>query len=440
MPDDTSTHSRSQQLRSRAECLLVGGVNSPVRSFAAVGCKPILMKHAEGAWITDVDDNRYVDLMGSWGTAIVGHAHPQVIRAVQQAADRGLSFGATCEAEIELAELIFSALPSCEMIRFVSSGTEAVMSAARLARAATGRSKLLKFDGCYHGHADALLVRAGSGAAAIPASSGLPAEVAGSTLIAPYNDAGAVQSIMNEHGNGIAAILVEPIAGNMGLIPPLDGFLQMLRSLCDKHGSLLIYDEVMSGFRVAWGGWQCMAQCASAQPDITCLGKVIGGGMPVAAYAASRELMHLVAPLGPMYQAGTLSGNPVAMAAGLATLRLCEQPGFYEELGNRGESLMRGLAAKATSAGCAIHVRAHGGMLGLFFSHADSEQAAPQNFDQVKAGNHEAFAQFFRAMLTRGVLLPPSPFEALFLSAAHSTNEIDHILSAAEGAFQEMAG
>ncbi len=416
--------------------MLVGGVNSPVRSFAAVGGEQVLVDSARGAWIIDVDGREYVDLVGSWGTAIVGHAHPSVVEAVVRSASTGLSFGATCEAEIDLAELILPALPSCEMIRFVNSGTEAVMSAIRLARAATGRSKVLKFEGCYHGHADALLVKAGSGAAheTLPASAGLPAQVADLTLLAPFNDLDAVEQVVDEHGGELAAILLEPIAGNMGLIPPVDGFLQYLRRLCDRCGALLIYDEVMSGFRVAWGGYQSFPHCAAAQPDLTTLGKVIGGGMPVAAYAARRELMELVAPVGPMYQAGTLSGNPVGMAAGLATLRLCQNEQFYERLEEGALALADGLREAASGCGIAVQTLAVGGMLGLFFS------AKPvSNFADAKACDLESFKRFFHAMLKRGVWLPPSPFEAMFISAAHGEREIEHVLRAAREAFREIA-
>jgi glutamate-1-semialdehyde 2,1-aminomutase len=359
-------YERSAAMFERARRSLVGGVNSPVRAFGAVGGSPRFVERAEGAYITDVDGNRFVDLVGSWGPMILGHAAPEVVRAVQKAAEKGLSFGACCEMETELAELIVSAFRSCEMIRFVNSGTEAVMSAMRLARAATGREKVIKFLGCYHGHSDPLLVAAGSGAATFgkPDSAGVPACVAKLTLLAPYNDAEAVARLMREHGADVAAVLVEPVAGNMGMVMPDEGFLESLRSLCDEHGSLLIFDEVMTGFRVAWGGYQ---NVCGVMPDVTTLGKVIGGGMPVAAYAARRELMELVSPLGPMYQAGTLSGNPIGMAAGLATLRACQRKGFYESLGRTSERLAAGLRETASGCGVAVQTVAMGGMIGHVF-------------------------------------------------------------------------
>ncbi len=332
MPTKTeSKRVRSAEMFKRACAVLVGGVNSPVRAFRAVGGKPVFVERAEGAYVYDVDGNQYVDLVGSWGPAIVGHAHPEVVRAVNEAAAKGLSFGACCPAEAQLAETIVEALPSVECLRFVNSGTEATMSAIRLARGATGRSKILKFVGCYHGHVDSLLVAAGSGAATfgVPDSAGVPEAFAKLTLLAPYNDLGAVEKLMAEHGPDVAAILVEPVAGNMGLVPPVEGFLEGLRVQCDQHGPLLIFDEVMTGFRTAWGGYQ---NTCKIRPDLTCLGKVIGGGMPVAAYGGSKSLMAQVSPLGPVYQAGTLSGNPLGMAAGIATLDICRDKGFYEAL------------------------------------------------------------------------------------------------------------
>jgi glutamate-1-semialdehyde 2,1-aminomutase len=423
----------SERCYERARQVLVGGVNSPVRAFGAVGGHPVFLSAADGPHVIDVDGNRYIDLVGSWGPAIVGHAHPQVIEAVQAAAVRGLSFGACCEAEAELAEIIAGALPSVDIVRFVNSGTEATMSAVRLARAATGRSKILKFLGCYHGHVDALLVAAGSGAATfgVPDSAGVPAETVAHTLLAPYNDIDAVRAIFAEHGADLAAVLVEPIAGNMGYVPPADGFLEGLRSLCDEHGSLLVFDEVMTGFRVAWGGYQV---AAGLRPDLTCLGKVIGGGMPVAAYGGRRDLMEQVSPLGAVYQAGTLSGNPLGMASGTATLRLCGVPGFYEELERRATALAEGLQAAATAAGVPVRTAARGGMVGLAFS------AEPvRDYAGAAACDHDAFGRFFHAMLERGVWLPPSGYEAMFISSAHDDDVIAQLVAAAAASFEVVA-
>jgi glutamate-1-semialdehyde 2,1-aminomutase len=379
----------------------------------------------EGAHVYDVDDRVYVDLVGSWGPAIVGHAHPEVVEAVQEAATRGLSFGACCEAEAELAELITSALPSVELLRFVNSGTEATMSAIRLARAATGRSKILKFIGCYHGHVDGLLVAAGSGAATfgVPDSAGVPESYAAETLLAPYNDLAAVEMILEDHGGEVAAILVEPLAGNMGYVEPVEGFLAGLRTLCDRNGALLVFDEVMTGFRTAWGGYQKL--CA-VTPDLTCLGKVVGGGMPVAAYGGPRDLMENVSPLGPAYQAGTLSGNPLGMAAGLATLSLCGADGFYERLHRTSTRLAEGLAAAGADAGVPIRTGATGGMLGMAFS-----QEPVRDFADAQACDHARFTRFFWAMLERGIWLPPSGYEAVFVSSAHHDEVVDRVVEAA---------
>jgi len=429
---EVQTHPESAALFDRARRVLVGGVNSPVRAFRAVGGEPVFLERAEGPHVFDADGNRYVDLVGSWGPAIVGHAHPAVVQAVQEAAKRGLSFGACCAAEAELAEIIVGALPSVEMIRFVNSGTEATMSAIRLARAATGRSRIVKFLGCYHGHVDSLLVAAGSGAATfgVPDSAGVPASFAEATLLAPYNDLAAVDRMMGEHGTDVAAILVEPIAGNMGYIGPVDGFLAGLRSLCDRHGAVLIFDEVMTGFRVAWGGYQTLC---GVRPDLTCLGKVIGGGMPVAAYGGSRELMSNVSPLGPMYQAGTLSGNPIGMAAGIATLELCRADGFYDRLHKHASALVEGLGQAAGGAGVPLQTGACGGMLGMAFS-----DHPVRNFDDAQACNHAMFAGFFRAMLERGVWLPPSGYEAMFVSSAHDDESVRFIVEAAAESFRRI--
>ncbi|MCO6435674.1 MAG: glutamate-1-semialdehyde 2,1-aminomutase [Phycisphaerae bacterium] len=424
---------RSAELFKKACNLLVGGVNSPVRAFRAVGGEPVFLERAEGAYVFDVDGNRYVDLVGTWGPAIVGHAHPAVVEAVQQAATRGLSFGACCAAEAELAEIVVSALPSVEMIRFVNSGTEAAMSAIRLARAATKRSCVVKFTGCYHGHTDGLLVAAGSGAATFgePDSAGVPPEYARLTLLAEYNDLPSVEKLLAEHGSKVAAILVEPVAGNMGFVLPEPGFLEGLRSLCDRHGCLLVFDEVMTGFRVAWGGYQ---NHCGVRPDLTVLGKVIGGGMPVAAYGGPRKIMEFLSPLGPTYQAGTLSGNPIGMAAGIATLQICQSPGFYEDLESTAERVTRVLASAAEHAGLPLQTGFHGGMLGMYLS-----DHPVRNFADAKRADHARFARFFRAMLDRGVWLPPSGYEAMFVSAAHDEAAISYIGDAAREAFQEAA-
>jgi glutamate-1-semialdehyde 2,1-aminomutase len=424
---------RSAALFERASRRLVGGVNSPVRACGAVGGEPLFVQRAAGARLWDVDGHEYIDLVGSWGPAIVGHAHPRVVEAVRRAAGDGLSFGACCAAETELAELICDALPGMEMLRFVSSGTEACMSAIRLARAATGRTKIVKFMGCYHGHTDALLVSAGSGAATFgtPNSAGVPAASVQGTLLAPYNDLAAVERIMAEHGRDVAGIFVEPVAGNMGYVEPLAGFLAGLRRVCDQYGSLLVFDEVMTGFRVAWGGYQVTC---GVRPHLTTLGKVIGGGMPVAAYGGPRGIMELVSPLGPMYQAGTLSGNPLGMAAGLETLRICQEHGFYARLAEMTRRLAAGLHERAAEAGVAVQTGAQGGMLGMFFS-----SQPVRNFADAQQADHERFARFFRAMLDRGVWLPPSGYEALFVSAAHDDADIERVLGAAAESLRSMA-
>jgi glutamate-1-semialdehyde 2,1-aminomutase len=417
-------------LYERACGVFVGGVNSPVRAFRAVGGQPVFVDRAEGPYIFDADGDRYVDLVGSWGPAIVGHAHPTVVEVVCATAERGLSFGACCALEADLAEILINALPSVENVRFVNSGTEATMSAIRLARAATGRSKVVKFLGCYHGHVDSLLVAAGSGAATlgVPDSAGVPAAFAETTLLAPYNDLGAVERIMSEQGNEVAAILVEPIAGNMGYVEPVDGFLEGLRALCDRNDNLLVFDEVMTGFRVAWGGYQ---NVCGVRPDLTCLGKVIGGGMPVAAYGGPRDLMANVSPLGPMYQAGTLSGNPIGMAAGIATLRVCQADGFYGRLYEKTTRVVEGLREAATQAGVTIQTGARGGMFGMAL-----RDEPVRNFADAAAGNHDGYARFFRAMLDRGVWLPPSGYEAMFVSAAHDDKAISQIAEAAGESFR----
>lgn len=411
---------------------LVGGVNSPVRAFRAVGGTPRFIRRAAGPYLFDVDGRRYVDLICGWGATIVGHAHPAVVEAVQRAAADGLSFGACCAAEVELAERIIAALPSIEQLRFVSSGTEAVMSAIRLARAATGRTKTLKFIGCYHGHADSLLVAAGSGAATlcVPDSAGVPRAFAETTLLAPYNDLDAVTDLVTLHAADLASILVEPVVGNMGFVLPDEGFLEGLRGLCSKYGSKLIFDEVMTGFRVGWGGYQTLC---GVRPDITCLGKVIGGGMPVAAYGGPREIMRWVSPEGPMYQAGTLSGNPIGMAAGIATLDICSRPSFYEALGEAAGALSTSLSAAARSAGVDLQTGHAGGMFGLAFS-----GRAIRNFADAQAADHARYARFFQAMLDRGVMLPPSGYEAMFLSSAHDAGVLAQVVDAAKDALGSL--
>ncbi|MBI2344190.1 MAG: glutamate-1-semialdehyde 2,1-aminomutase [Deltaproteobacteria bacterium] len=406
---------RSARYFAEAEQILVGGVNSPVRAFRAVGGTPIFIERAEGAYLWDVDGHRYIDYVGSWGPAILGHAAPGVVRAVCEAAARGTSFGAPTVAETTLAQLIRAALPSMERIRFVNSGTEAAMSAIRLARGATGRDGIIKFAGCYHGHVDHLLVKAGSGALTLgePDSAGVPVDFARHTRIAPYNDLAHVERSFQCAPQTIAAVIVEPVAGNMNLVMPAEGFLAGLRALCDRHGALLIFDEVMTGFRVAFGGAQ---RRFDVTPDLTCLGKVIGGGLPVAAYGGRRDVMAHLAPLGPVYQAGTLSGNPLAMAAGIATLTALAVPGTYARLETLTQRLAEGFNRLFTAAGLSHHVDAIGGMWGLHFEDPAS------------------FPPFFHAMLNAGIYLAPSAFEAGFVSLAHAEADIDATLSAAERA------
>ncbi len=412
---------------------LPGGVNSPVRAFGSVGGTPVTVSSVCGAYIEDIDGQRYIDLVGSWGPAIAGHAHPDVIAAVHDAVKRGLSFGAPCEDETHLAELILSALPGHDRLRFVNSGTEACMSALRLARGATGRQQVIKFSGNYHGHSDSMLVAAGSGAVThgVPTSLGVCEATANNTTVVRYNDADAVTKVFEQMGSEIAAIIVEPVAGNMGLIKPAAGFQEYLRKLCDTWGTVLIFDEVMTGFRVAWGGYQ---NVCGVQPDLTCLGKVIGGGMPVAAYAGPARLLDQVSPAGPVYQAGTLSGNPVGMAAGLATLQLCQGDGFYEHLTKLTSRLAEGFAEGARDAGINLVTDCIGGMLGFSFS---SQPIC--NFEDAQAADHDRFGRFFHAMLDRGVWLAPSGYEACFVSAAHTDTDIDAVIAAATSAFQEMS-
>jgi glutamate-1-semialdehyde 2,1-aminomutase len=425
--------SRNDDLFARAQRTIPGGDNSPVRAFRAVGGTPRFFTRGEGAYVWDADGKRYIDYVGSWGPAILGHAHPAVVRAVQETAAHGLSFGAPTELEIELAEALVRRLPSLEMVRLVSSGTEATMSALRLARGFTGRAKILKFEGCYHGHGDSLLVKAGSGALTFeqPSSAGVPAGIAELTIVAPYNDLAAVEAAFHAQsptsGGGIAAVIVEPIAGNMNLVMPRAGFLEGLRALCTRHGAVLIFDEVMTGFRVHPQGVQGMT---GVVPDLTTLGKVIGGGMPVGAFGGRRDIMEKIAPLGPVYQAGTLSGNPVAVAAGIATLAATEAPGFYDALAARTRAFTEGMAAAASRAGVAFCAQSVGGMFGLYFA-----ERVPDSYASVMACDKERFNRFFHAMLDAGVYLAPSAFEAGFVSAAHSDQDVAQTVAAAERSF-----
>ena len=426
--------SRSHDLFLQAQKHIPGGVNSPVRAFKGVGGDPVFIDHAQGARIWDADGRDYIDYVGSWGPMILGHNPPEVVAAVHEAVDKGLSFGAPTEVEVRMADRVCALVPSMEMVRMVSSGTEATMSAIRLARGYTGRDKIVKFEGCYHGHSDALLVKAGSGALTLgePSSPGVPASLAEHTLTLDYNDLAQVEALFARLGDQIACIIVEPVAGNMNCIPPLPGFLEGLRAVCDKHGAVLIFDEVMTGFRVALGGAQALY---GVTPDLTTLGKVIGGGMPVGAFGGKREIMERIAPLGPVYQAGTLSGNPVAMTAGLKTLELISQPGFHEALSAQVERLVDGMTAAAQAAGVALTENHVGGMFGLFFT--DTERVT--DFAGATACDQTRFRRFFHAMLERGVYLAPSAFEAGFVSAAHGDAELEATLAAAAEAFEEIA-
>jgi glutamate-1-semialdehyde 2,1-aminomutase len=425
--------SRSHELFIQAQQHIPGGVNSPVRAFRGVGGDPLFFKHGEGAFITDEDDKQYIDYVGSWGPMILGHAHPKVIAAVEEAIGDGLGFGAPTVIEIEMADKVCELVPSIEMVRMVSSGTEATMSAIRLARGYTGRDKIVKFEGCYHGHSDSLLVKAGSGALTlgVPSSAGVPVALAEHTITLDYNNLDQVRDTFAHLGGQIACIIVEPVAGNMNCVPPLPGFLQGLRSICDEYETVLIFDEVMTGFRVALGGAQ---ELYKVTPDLTTLGKVIGGGLPVGAFGGKREIMEKIAPLGPVYQAGTLSGNPVAMAAGLATLEEVAQPGFYTALAERTEQLARGLVTRAKAFDIPLVANHVGGMFGLFFT---AEQQI-KDFYQVTNCNVERFKLFFHGMLEQGIYLAPSAFEAGFVSAAHGEREIKNTLISAEQVFSQL--
>jgi glutamate-1-semialdehyde 2,1-aminomutase len=421
--------SRNAELFERAQRTIPGGVNSPVRAFRSVGGTPRFIARAQGARVWDADGKAYIDYVGSWGPAITGHAHPEIVRAVQEAAARGLSFGAPSEAEVEMAELLCAMLPSLEMVRLVSSGTEATMSAIRLARGFTGRDAIVKFEGCYHGHADSLLVKAGSGALTFgnPSSGGVPADFAKHTIVLDYNDSQQVEDAFRARGGEIAAVIVEPVAGNMNLVAPAADFLPTLRRLCTEYGAVLIFDEVMTGFRVGPQGVQGLYGIA---PDLTTLGKVIGGGMPVGAFGGRRDIMERIAPLGPVYQAGTLSGSPVAVAAGLASLRLVGAPGFYESLTQQTRTLVDGLTAAARAAGVAFSAQSVGGMFGIYFS-----ESVPGSYADVMASDREAFNRYFHAMLEAGHYFAPSAFEAGFVSAAHADEDIASTISAAEAVF-----
>ncbi|MEO8012207.1 MAG: glutamate-1-semialdehyde 2,1-aminomutase [Dokdonella sp.] len=421
--------SSNSELFQRALTLMPGGVNSPVRAFKSVGGEPFFTERADGPYLWDVEGKRYIDYIGSWGPMVVGHNHPSVRAAVQNAIGNGLSFGTPCRAEITMAETITRLIPSIEVVRMVNSGTEATMSAIRLARGHIGRSRIVKFEGCYHGHGDAFLVKAGSGALTLgtPTSPGVPKALADLTLTLPFNDFDAATRLFDELGSDIAGLIVEPVPGNMNCVPAQDGFLQHLRALCTEHGALLIFDEVMTGFRIALGGAQAHYDVA---PDLTTLGKIIGGGMPVGAYGGRREIMNKISPAGPIYQAGTLSGNPVAMAAGLAMLELVQTPGFHVELARRTRLLTDGLQAVADGAGVPFTTNRVGGMFGLFFS---AQKVG--TYAQAIACDVDAFNRFFHAMLERGVYLAPSAFEAGFMSMAHDESIIAQTLDAARGAF-----
>ena len=417
---------KSYLLFQRAKEATPGGVNSPVRAAKSVGQDPLFIDKGQGCRIYDVEGREYIDYICSWGPLILGHRHPAVIEAVEQAMARGLSFGAPVDLEVELAEMVIAAVDSVEMVRMVNSGTEATMSAIRAARAYTGRDGIVKFDGCYHGHVDSLLVAAGSGVATlnIPGSPGVPDSFVGHTLSLPYNDAEAFRTMMREKGDDMAAVIVEPVAGNMGMVPPDPEFLQALREETEKHGCVLIFDEVMSGFRVAYGGAQ---QRFGVMPDMSCFGKIVGGGMPVGAYGGKKEIMEQIAPQGPVYQAGTLAGNPLAMAAGIATLKQIQQPGFYDALEKTAARLEEGLVRLIDRLGMPATVNRVGSMLGLFFT-----PGPVTNFEQAKASDTEQFARYYRGMLEQGIYLPPAQFEAVFVSSAHETADIDATLSAAE--------
>jgi len=425
--------SHSDDLFQEAQRYIPGGVNSPVRAFKAVGGTPVFIESAKGAYIYDADGRQYIDYVQSWGPMLLGHAHPEVLEAVREKLDKGLSFGAPTEIETQLAQKLCDIYPNLDLVRFVNSGTEATMSAIRLARGFTGRDKIIKFEGCYHGHSDSLLVKAGSGALTlgVPSSPGVPASLTEHTLTLTYNDAAQLEEAFTRYGDEIACVIVEPVAGNMNCVPPVPGFLETMRRLCDEHGSMLIFDEVMTGFRVSLTGAQGHY---GIKPDLTTLGKVIGGGMPVGAFGGRRDIMEKIAPLGPVYQAGTLSGNPVAMAAGLKALELVSQPGFYEPIFKRTTQLVEGLEAAAKAAGVPFTSNHVGTMFGFFFS----EEQPIVNYQQVMAGNIERFNRFFHLLLEEGVYIAPAAYEAGFMSAAHSDDDIANTIAAAKNAFSRL--
>ena len=430
--EEVMAQDSSERLYRQAEQIIPGGVNSPVRSCRAVGTHPLFIARGLGSKIFDVDGNTYIDYVGSWGPLILGHAHPEVVEAIKKAAELGTSFGIPTTLEVELAQMITKLVPSMEMVRMVNSGTEATMSAIRVARGYTGRSKIIKFDGCYHGHADTLLVKAGSGAATlgIPGSAGVPADFVQHTLSLRFNDLDQIAAVMQAQGKDVAAIILEPVAGNMGVVPPKPGFLEGLRHWCNETGTLLIFDEVMTGFRLALGGAQ---ELYGVQPDLTCLGKVIGGGLPVGAYGGRRDIMSQVAPLGEVYQAGTLSGNPLAVTAGLTTLRLLNKPGVYDELEERSSYLFNEMSRLAAKHKVVSTTNRVGSMGCLFFT----EQRVV-DFDSAQTADTQKFAHMFCAMLERGVYLAPSQFEAAFVSLAHDQEDIDKTLAAADEVFKEI--
>jgi len=425
-------YDQSRQLFEKSQRVIPGGVNSPVRAFRSVGGTPIFFREAKGAYMWDVDGNKYIDYIGSWGPAILGHAHPDVVAAVQERAAKGMSFGAPTEAELELAERLVALLPSIEQVRLTSSGTEATMSAIRLARGFTGRTKILKFEGCYHGHGDALLVKAGSGALTFghPSSAGVPADVVANTLVLAYNDLEELETAFGKIGDELACVIIEPIAGNMNFVMPSSEYLNMLRALCTKHGAVLIFDEVMTGFRVGLHGAQGHYGIA---PDLTTLGKVIGGGMPVGAFGGRRDIMAHLAPLGPVYQAGTLSGNPVAVAAGLKTLELVAKPGFFDALAATTSKMVAGVKEAARAAGVPMSGASLGGMFGLYFS-----EKLPTNYAEVMMADRERFNIYFHGMLARGIYLAPSAFEAGFVSAMHDSSDVEATISAAREVFKSL--
>lgn len=427
------SYQKSQELFEKAQRVIPGGVNSPVRAFKSVGMNPPFIARGDGSRMWDMDGNEYIDYVCSWGPLILGHRHPAVVQAIQQCLERGTTYGAPTDLEVTLAEKVVEALPAVEMVRMVNSGTEATMSALRLARAYTNRKKIVKFEGCYHGHHDSLLIKAGSGALThgVPTSPGVPEDIAGNTINACYNDLELLEKIFTEVGSDIAAIIVEPLAGNMGIVAPAEGFLLGLRSLCNKYGSLLIFDEVITGFRLSYGGAQSYYK---VMPDLTCLGKIIGGGLPVGAYGGPKEIMQMISPAGPVYQAGTLSGNPLAMTAGIATLEQLQRPGVYEELDRKSALLAQGLAQAAQAANVAVSFNRTQSLQTCFFT-----KEAVRDFATAASSDTQRYATFFRSMLEQGIYLAPSQFEASFVSLAHTVKDIERTVEAAFQAFKAVA-